>query len=316
MISRRSFITRAVAAGAASLGAGLLYRDIAASTISGSITLEQRTVSFPNLPESFHGYKIGFLTDIHLGLFLPPSWIEEALTILQEQQPDILVLGGDYILLEDNPLWSLVGLVRNTSYLSMSSKATAAAIYREVSDIVSRYSFRDGTLAVAGNHDHWNYSPLFQQIFSEAPAIQLLINREVSVTKGGDTISFYGADDFLTGTPTDLPPRQSSGPNAAVRVLISHNPDYVSALLRDSAAHFDLALCGHTHGGQIRVPGLGPLAVQIRDPRFSAGLVATGNPSQYVYTSRGLGTVGVPFRVSCPPEVTVLTLSKGRAGST
>ena len=91
---------------------------------------------------------------------------------------------------------------------------------------------------------------------------------------------------------------------------MSHNPDYISRLLEiQPEYHFDLALCGHTHGGQIRLPGMGAVMSQIQDPRFVAGLVNING--KQVYTSRGLGVVGLPFRYDCPPEVTVFTLKRG-----
>jgi predicted MPP superfamily phosphohydrolase len=77
-------------------------------------------------------------------------------------------------------------------------------------------------------------------------------------------------------------------------------------LLEEERSSFDLALCGHTHGGQVRVPGLTGVVIPVQDPRFMSGLADIG--AGYVYTSRGLGVVGLPMRINCPPEITVIEL--------
>lgn len=306
MLSRRTFITGAVCGAAASAATGAVYLDLATSTLTGDITVEEITLTLPGLSPEFDGYKIAFLTDIHLGIWLPSEWIVSALDLISSKNPDILALGGDYILLKDDPLLAPLKISRNSSFDNLPLKQAAAAIYREVASIISRYSFRDGTVGITGNHDHWLYFPVFASIFSEFSGIKLLINQTHTVNRKGKELCFFGVDDYLTGIPTWMPPRVPDA-HGCTRVLLSHNPDYVSALLRAGRADFDVALCGHTHGGQVRLPGFGPLALQIEDPRLGGGLVRTGS-DQYVYTSRGLGLVGLPFRFNCPPEVTVVTL--------
>jgi predicted MPP superfamily phosphohydrolase len=90
-------------------------------------------------------------------------------------------------------------------------------------------------------------------------------------------------------------------------LIVSHNPDYISALLNRPEPAFSFAVCGHTHGGQIVLPVMGPIAAQIVDRRFVSGMQHVNN--RWVYTSRGLGVVGLPFRINCPAEVTVFTLT-------
>ena len=90
--------------------------------------------------------------------------------------------------------------------------------------------------------------------------------------------------------------------------ILKDNPDYIPAILDNPGAKFSLALCGHTHGGQIVLPALGPIAAQVVDRRFVSGMTQIGE--RQIYTSRGLGVVGLPFRLNCPPEVTILNLRK------
>ena len=138
------------------------------------------------------------------------------------------------------------------------------------------------------------------------PGIDLLINQQRTITREDQTLQIFGVDDFLTGIPSP-PPRNTLREGLDTRIIISHNPDYISAILASEPDyHFDLALCGHTHGGQIRLPGVGAVMSQIRDDRFVSGLVTIERKK--VYTSRGLGVVGLPIRYNCPPEVTVFRL--------
>lgn len=122
--------------------------------------------------------------------------------------------------------------------------------------------------------------------------------------RGSESLLIFGSDDYLTGLPA-VPPAAAI-PGVSARVLVTHNPDYVSEVLKRDAARFSLALCGHTHGGQVRLPGLISMAAPVRDTRFLAGLVQVDG--RWVYTSRGLGMVGLPFRVNCPPEITTIEL--------
>jgi hypothetical protein len=138
--------------------------------------------------------------------------------------------------------------------------------------------------------------------------VDLLINKERIISRKDQTLRIFGVDDFLTGLPTG-PPHDELRRGRDIRLIVSHNPDYISALLSFRPDyHFDLALCGHTHGGQICLPYVGAVMRQIRDPRFIAGMVRLGE--KIVYTSRGLGVVGLPIRIDCPPEVTVFTLAR------
>ena len=132
----------------------------------------------------------------------------------------------------------------------------------------------------------------------------MLINRSVTFKRNLETFRIIGTDDYWTGIPrfAAAPKRESEN-----RVLISHNPDYVSFLLENTACEFDLALSGHTHGGQIKLPIIGALGYNVTDARFGEGLVH--HKRGEVFTTRGLGVVEIPVRINCPPEVSILTLT-------
>jgi hypothetical protein len=140
------------------------------------------------------------------------------------------------------------------------------------------------------------------------PTIRLLINEEHSLIRGHEQLIVFGVDDYLTGLPA-VPPTRALPDGVTKRIILSHNPDYLPAILKRPEIGFSLAVCGHTHGGQIVLPLLGPVAAQVIDQRFVSGMCAIDG--KQVYTSRGLGVVGLPFRVNCPPEVSVFTLKGG-----
>ncbi len=308
MISRRTFLRSTLCAGTGLVAGAAAYTTFAHDQ-TGAITLERVPVRINQLPSAFEGYKIGFLTDIHLGIWLPNEWVVRSLEILANEAIDLLVLGGDYIFLNDNPFWKKMGIVRNEELAAERSPRKAIPrIYGELGSILTKFSFPDGSVGVPGNHDHWNSTSIFLSTFGSLPGIELLINKERVISRRDHTLRIFGVDDFLTGRPT-APPQDELRRGRDVRLLVSHNPDYISALTsRHPDYHFDLALCGHTHGGQIRLPYVGAVMSQIRDSRFIAGSVHLGE--KLVYTSRGLGVVGLPIRIDCPPEVTVFTLER------
>lgn len=307
MISRRNFIRSSLC-----VGAGLVVGTAGYTTFAqdqtGAIVLERVTTRIPNLPSAFEGYKIGFLTDIHLGMWLPNEWVVRALEMLAEQAVDLLVLGGDYIFLNDNSLWRKAGIVRNHALAEYSPRKAIPQIYTTLGGILGQFSFPDGTIGVPGNHDHWNSTSLFLSIFGSLPGVELLVNRERVISRKDHSLRIFGVDDFLTGIPS-APPSNDLRIGHDARIIVSHNPDYISFLTSSQPDYpFHLALCGHTHGGQIRLPYIGAVMSQIRDARFVAGMVHVGE--KLVYTSRGLGVVGLPIRIDCPPEVTVFTLER------
>jgi hypothetical protein len=303
MISRRTFLRNALL-GSSGVAAGLALNDLRPDGYTGSPILEEQRIEIVDLPPAFQGYRIGFLTDIHLGVWVPQAWLIDALETLQRSKIDLLILGGDYIYVNAARAWQTAGAIRNSDYTLLSRPDTAAAIYRDVGTIISRASFPDGIVGVVGNHEHWNFYPFFIETMRGFPAIKLLINEEHSISRKGEHLHIFGVDDYVTGIPLPPPPRKRAKNES--RLIISHNPDYIPALLQHNSDPFDFAMCGHTHGGQIRLPLVGGLLIQIRDERFMAGLATVDKGS--VYTSRGLGVVGLPFRFNCPAEITIFEL--------
>jgi predicted MPP superfamily phosphohydrolase len=301
MLSRRALLQSTALAGTG-IAVAAITRDMQPDGYTGTPVLERLHLKVQNLPPAFRGYRIGYLTDLHLGLWVPQSWVTDAIETLAKENVDILLLGGDYIFVSDNPLWETMHCLRNNDYLQMSRSEMAKKAFADICRIIARYSFPDGIIGIVGNHEHWNSIELFMAAARENPSLKFLINESHLISRGDSSIELLGVDDFLTGFPIKPPPRAAE----STRILLSHNPDYVAMLLEEETRSFDLALCGHTHGGQVRVPGLMGVVIPVQDSRFMSGLTDIG--TGYVYTSRGLGVVGLPVRVNCPPEITVIEL--------
>lgn len=303
ILTRRQFLTLApLAIGTA---AGLAYT--AKRDTTEIFEVNQIRVGIEDLPPSFNDYRIGFVSDIHHGVYLRDEYLADVLSAAQSAKPDLLVLGGDYSWIPETPFQGSITF-RNNKLDSPYRYQSLEAIYHSLNSVLQTITPADGIVAVLGNHDHWNGAKLcISALRSGKSPPRFLINETLEIRRGDSLLSLYGIDDYWTGAPripTAFTVRKATN---EARVVISHNPDTLSWLLK--VVHFDLGLAGHTHGGQIRLPQpLGPVVRNIEDPRFFEGLVNSGNAS--IYTTRGIGTVEIPYRINCPGEVTVLNLER------
>jgi hypothetical protein len=231
-----------------------------------------------NLAESFEGYTIVQISDIHHGALVRADHILSAVEMINHLEPDVVVLTGDYI--------------------------THSRAYMEpCAELLGRLKAHDGVYAVLGNHDFWTDADKMARSFKKHH-IHLLRNAHTHLERNGDHVALAGVDDSTT-EQDDLRAALRGVRVNAPTVLLSHNPN-----LFRKAAHFgvDLVLSGHTHGGQIR------LSPRQRPPhrwlRFCRGHGRLGTTQLYV--NRGLGTVIVPVRYQCPPEITVIELRRPR----
>jgi predicted MPP superfamily phosphohydrolase len=294
-LSRREFLGLGLAAAAATSAA---YAS--AFTVNGDIELSEVPISIPELPNEFYGYRIGFLTDLHLGRAVPHEWIDDALRLVSAASVDIILLGGDYLWAPDSFPESHLSYVRNRRFDNLSQAKLPLAIIEDAADLIGSHKAPDGVLAVLGNHDRWNL-PLSAFSHFTRHGIKVLINNTMSIHRGGKVLTIIGVDDYWTGLPR-WPRKIAAGPT----LLLSHNPDFASYLVNNTQHRFDLALCGHTHGGQFKIPGLGAPFCNIQDRGLLEGLAEIAGCR--IYTSRGVGMSKFPFRVNCPPEAVVVTL--------
>lgn len=287
--------------GAALGSAGLVATDQS----EGPVEATEIGLALRNLPRSFAGYRIGFLSDIHLGSCVSRTVLGAAIAKLVALAPDVVLLGGDFIWYADGAMSQAALSVRAGRQCFTNNSSLAGELYAEIADSFRSVKAPDGIFAVLGNHDRW-IAPLSTAKALD-PWVTLLVNEAVSIRRADETLTIIGTDDLWTGVPSLHPFSDKRSPHE-LRIVLSHNPDFHSQTLDGSAFEYDLGLAGHTHGGQIRAPGLPAPFLNVRDRRFGVGVFHHARAS--VFTSRGVGTAWFPVRLNCPPEVAVIQLSQ------
>jgi uncharacterized protein len=249
-----------------------------------NLVAERITIQLNRLPEVFSGFRIAQISDIHFGPYMSKSGVEHAVELARTFQPDLLVLTGDFV---SHPLGKPNG-------------KEGAAFAEPCADALKTLA-NVPMVAVLGNHDHWNDPMIVESAFRER-GIKVLRNAAFPLERGQDRVWIAGADDVLARA-VDMPQTLRNVPSSEATILLVHEPDYA-----DVASRFpiDLQLSGHSHGGQVRIPGLGPPILPIMGEKYSVGLNRVGHLQ--VYTNRGLGVINPPVRFWCPPEVTFVTL--------
>jgi predicted MPP superfamily phosphohydrolase len=243
------------------------------------LTLSEADIALDGLPASFDGLRILFLSDLHAGPFVSPRVLQATVERLLGVEPDLVLLGGDL------------------TTASVSEFETHRAAFASMRAPL-------GVYGVLGNHDHYSGEPERLRELIEDAGIGVLHNRAVVLERGGQSLDLAGVDDLLMGRP-DLA-AALDGARSPV-VLLSHNPDLFFEAARRGVA---LTLAGHTHGGQIRIPGL-PVLVRQSRYRLDQGRYRSGRSELVV--SRGLGAVGVPLRAACRPEGVLIRLRRSPA---
>jgi len=245
------------------------------------LTVERHEVALRRLPRALDGLRVVQLSDIHNGPFTGPGQIERAVEEANRLDPDIVALTGDYV----------------------SHEREYAA---PCAEILGRLRARCGVFAVLGNHDHWVDAPLITDLF-RAEGIRVLVNEGMRFEhpeKPGSSFWLAGVDDTMVGQE-DLPLALAGSRADELKLLLAHNPLVLRRAAREGV---DLVLAGHTHGGQVTWRSETSRSGRPRR-RLLRGLGRQGDTQ--IYVSRGLGTVVLPVRYGCPPEVTLLELKSG-----
>jgi len=243
------------------------------------VKVKRVDVPIPNLPPAWEGVHIVQLTDLHFGRFVSLDYIRKIVRKTNSLCPDVIVLTGDYV-------------------------SQTAAITDDFARVLSGLRAQYGKFGVLGNHDHWEDAQAVRQLLSKAGILDLT-NKSVLLERAGEQICLAGVDDLWT-SHQDLAGALKGVPEDVPRILLSHNPDYAEEMPPEPRV--DLMLCGHTHGGQFRVPFGSQLWLPIRHSKYAAGLVE--GPHCLVYTSVGIGMVGLPIRFNCRPEISLIILRR------
>jgi uncharacterized protein len=241
--------------------------------------LERVEIPIRNLQPALEGFTIVQVSDIHLQPFTKPGLVKRAVEMSNELNPDLVVLTGDYVWRDQEAVF-------------------------ELTPILAGLNARHGVYSVLGNHDLWLDVDVTKRAFEEA-RLPMLINQGLEISHGNGSFYLAGMDDGWSGQP-DLNQAVEKAPSDVPIVLLLHEPDLVDETSRDP--RIALQLSGHTHGGQVLIAGRPPIFTPDLGKKYSQGLFRVNDT--WLYTNRGLGVISVPLRFNCPPEVTLLTLTR------
>lgn len=251
------------------------------------VRLETVQVDIEGLGANFDGYRVGLLSDFHIPHFVSVDYIQRCIRILLESRPDIILCLGDFC-------------------NSKGVFGVGRAPVPEIEPYLAGLSAPDGVFGVLGNHDYWlSESGVKAQVAKTS--VRLLHNENLVLTRGSSELAIIGTPDLweadirLEDAFTGIAP-------STPRILMQHNPDFAEQF--PQGFRVDLQVSGHTHGGQVRLP-FGPALIlpSKYGNKYREGLVA--GPRHRVYVTRGVGMSStLPVRFCCPPEVTILTLTR------
>lgn len=292
--SRRRFISL-VGLGSGAVLAGMFLDGI----IFGKYRHRARIVrlKLKNLPESFKGYKIVQISDVHSGSFQNPKHLQHAIDLINNQDADLILFTGDMV---NNYADEFVPFI----------------------DLFSQIKSRDGKLAVLGNHDYGEYgvwksvddrkNNIPRLIENEKKAgFEMLRNESRVIERNGEKLYILGVENW--GIPPfpqfgDLDKAAAGVPVDAVKILMSHDPSHFDAIVKHHPSNVQLTLSGHTHGMQfgIDLKNFRWSPVEYKYPKWADLYESKG---KYLYVNRGFGVIGYPGRVGVLPEITVFELS-------
>jgi predicted MPP superfamily phosphohydrolase len=251
-----------------------------------ALDVTHKTIQLEGLPETFHGLKIAQISDIHFKEFTEAGFLRDVIDQINKLKPDMVVFTGDF--------------VSNGPFSQAFSLECGHACAKLLGTITCPHKY-----AVLGNHDVIvGAAAITEALVSNG--IPVLANRSLPIERGGERIWLSGLEDAVLQRPdlsAALPPHRDPGREPLV--LLVHEPDIASQFIRNGVS---LMLSGHTHGGQVRIPFLRPVYLPALGKDFVEGHFRFQDGLQ-LYVNRGIGTVGVPFRFNCPPELTILTLA-------
>lgn len=256
------------------LASGLSQFAREALAEANSISVENIKIKLKRLPKELDGFRLVHLSDIHHSPFTSLEHISRVVEVSNLLKPDMFVLTGDYVSHE-------------TEYIA------------PVAEVLAKLKAEHGIYACLGNHDHWTDAELVTHLF-RGEGINLLINEGFRFEARGTRFWLAGVDDLMVGK-TDVKAALRGSREDEFKLLLAHNPQIVR---RAARYNVDLMLSGHTHGGQVKLRDEEKRILPRR--KLSSGLHRRQNTQ--VYITRGIGTVVLPVRYQCPPEISLIEL--------
>lgn len=283
-VSRRGFLRlgAALVGGGALGGLGIGLRE------PHEIVVNRIEIALRRLPAALDGLRVAQLSDIHFDSFLGDDHVRRAVELTNAERPDLAVITGDFI-------------TADPSGSSRNHKAIAERAY-PCAQILNALQAPLGRFAVLGNHDYEADADIVADALHSGGSISVLRNQTFAIEKSGARMWLAGIDNLTFGRAR--PEKTLHGvPGQECTLAAIHEPD-----IADRLRHLpvDLQISGHSHGGQIRLPLVGALFLPRWARKYPRGLYQLGE--MQLYTNSGIGVIGLPMRLFCPPEVTIFTL--------
>jgi uncharacterized protein len=265
-----------------------LWRLVPGST---RVTLLRHDIAAPGRAAGRPPLRVAFASDLHLGPTTPPAILDNAFALLREAEPDVLALGGDYVFLG-------------------ATKKRVDELKARVDSVTARTK-----VAVLGNHDFWARPERLEDALAQA-GVRVLVDESLRLPPPHDDIALVGLDDPLTRLSlSDTLEREAALAGALdevrdvpVKIALCHSPDGFRSVRGKGITLF---LCGHTHGGQIALPGYRPIVMPSPYGRiWPWGFHEVDGTRLFV--SRGVGGSLVPVRIYAPPDVALFTIRGSR----
>ncbi|MEK4127216.1 metallophosphoesterase [Anoxybacillus sp. FSL W8-0382] len=246
------------------------------------LTVRRYDVVHPLIPKSFDGCRLLQFSDVHIGYHYTVRHFRQVVEQINALDPHLICFTGDLL---DEP----------NKYEHVETITT----------LLKQLHAPLGKFCIYGNHDHGGYGTDIYKRMMTASGFRLLVNEWVTIERGHERIAIAGLDDFMLGKPNFAKTVQQL-PKETYTIALIHEPDLVT---QASVYPFHLQLSGHSHGGQIQLPWIGPLVTPPLAKQYVEGFYDIGQLTLYV--NRGLGTTRMPFRFLTPPELTLFTLKAG-----
>ncbi|MEO8356597.1 MAG: metallophosphoesterase [Chloroflexota bacterium] len=273
------------------IGIGLL--DIILLAIGGAsygmfvepnwLQVERIKLKLPRLPRVFSGLRLAQISDIHMGGWMNRDRFQHVADVVLAQKPDVLLITGDFL----------------TGHQSTDVSRLAV---EDLMAVLSPLAKSMPTFAILGNHDYWTDPQVVREILSSC-GITDLTNSVFRLTREDQHMYLCGVDDVWEGdVRLDDVLSQLTDSNAAI--LLAHEPDFAD--ISAATGKFDLQISGHSHGGQVVIPFLGPPILPHLGRKYPSGLYKV--QGMFQYTNRGVGMITPPIRFNCLPEITIFTL--------
>jgi len=274
-VTPKHLLRRGIAWASAAALAGVAYSSMIEP---GWVEVTQVSLALPQIAPEFCGYRVVQLSDLHMGDWMNAARLDDVIRLVNTQSADLIAITGDFI------------------------TRRAVSHMRALANGLSQLKASDGVVAVLGNHDHWSGAQAVRDVLA-ASGVCELANDFRTLHRADAQLHIAGVDDIIAGRDR-LDLLLARLPAAGAAILLAHEPDFAD----ESAAtrRFALQLSGHTHGGQIVAPLIGPLLLPALGRRYPCGHYQVGSMIQY--TNRGVGMVSPFVRINCRPEVTVFDL--------